>query len=138
MRRPVGAGLVALAVAGATVVAASCTPATSPLELAGVYPLVSVNGAALPYLVQGSGSARTELIDDAFTLHPGGTYAENGQTRTIAGGSVTYAYPVDAGNFTRRGDRIALESLVSTARRATIRDGTLTLVADGLTLVYRK
>jgi hypothetical protein len=134
MRHAVGAGIF---IAGVTL-ALACAPSTSPLDLAGRYALVTVNGMPLPYLLSATATTRVELLEDTFTLNPGGTYSEAGYRRVTSPTGVTIAFPVDAGNFRRRGEELTLESLIFPARMARIANGEMTIVDQQLTLVYRK
>jgi hypothetical protein len=134
MRHAVGSGIF---LAGITL-ALACAPSTSPLDLAGIYSLATVNGQPLPYLLSVTGTTRVELLEDTFRLNPGGTYSETGYRRTSSSTGVTFAFPVDAGNFRRSGDQLMLESLIFPARKARIANGELTIVDQQLTLVYRK
>jgi hypothetical protein len=134
IRHTVGAGIVA---AGVTL-ALACTASTSPLELAGTYSLFTVNGSPLPYALAGTGGTKVELLGDSFTLNPSGTYSEAGYKRFTTGGVVTFTYPIDAGNFTRRDDDITLASLLFPSRSGTISNGVFTVADGSLTLVYRR
>jgi hypothetical protein len=125
----------ALAAAAA---AFGCSPPTSPLELAGVYTLQTANGAGLPYALPVADAMLVEVLSDAFTLHPSGTYGEIGEKRYTSAGFAGVAFVTDAGTFTRRGDAIVFESLLLGRRPATIRNGVLTLVDHDVTLVYQK
>lgn len=122
----------------AAVFAAGCTPLTSPLDLSGVYSLKSVDGKPLPYELPHVGTTTVVVISDAFILNPSGTYAEEGYKSYTTGGVVSVAFPVDAGSVSRRNESVTLESLLFGLRPATIRGGTLTMVSEGLTLVYEK
>jgi len=134
MRRTVSDGIVL----AAAMLVLACSPPTSPLDLAGIYTLRTVNGLPLPYLFPLAGTTQVEALDDTFTLNPGGTYAESGHKLFDVAGVVTVTYPIDAGNFTRRGDDITFESLIYGASMGTVSNGTLTLVEQGLTLVYQR
>ena len=127
-----------IAALAAAVFALGCTAPTSPMDLAGRYSLVSANGHALPYLLPAAGSTSVELLEDSFVLTINGTYSETGYKRFTTGGFVVISFPVDAGNFTRRGDDVRLESAIVGLRPATISNGTLTVVDHGVTLVYAK
>jgi hypothetical protein len=134
LRHSVGAGIFIAGLA----IALACSPSTSPLDLAGVYALSSVNGQALPYVLESTPSTSVELLDDRFTLNPTGTYSEAGYKRITTNGAVSLTFPVDAGNFTRYGDQLTLESFLFSSRTGSIRNGTLTVIDQNLTLVYRK
>lgn len=134
MRRTVFAGITLVA----AVFAIGCSPATSPLDLSGLYALKTINGAPLPAVISPAGATTIVVWNDAFTLTPSGTYAEQGYKSSTTAGVTSVSYPVDAGSFTRRDNDISLESLIVGIRPATISNGTLTMVEGGLTLVYQK
>jgi hypothetical protein len=115
-----------------------CSPTTSPLDVIGTYMLKSVSGSPLPYQLPGTGPTRVHVLDDMIILTPSGTYSEVGHKIFSTGSTVTVAAPVDAGNFTRRGDVITMESLLIGIWSGTINGNTLTLEQQGLTLVYEK
>lgn len=116
----------------------ACSPPTSPLDLAGVYTLRTVNDRPLPYVLPQVGATVEEVLEDTFTLNPSGTYAEQGRKRLTTAGVVTIAFPIDAGTFTRRGDAVSLQSVIFPSTAGSIRGGVFTLVIGDLTLVYRK
>jgi hypothetical protein len=134
MRRTVAVGIVLAA--GSLMV--GCAPDTSPLDIAGIYLLTTVNGLPLPYVFPQVGTTTAEVLNDKFTLTPDGTYAETGEKRFITDGLISFTFPADAGTFTRRGTAISLESLISGSASATLQNGTLTLLDQGLTLVYQQ
>jgi len=134
MRRTV---LAALAVVAATF-AWTCTPPTSPLEIAGTYTLVTVNGLPLPFVFPQQGAMTVEALDDQYILTPSGTFTEVGHKRFTVGSTVTITVPVDAGTFTRRGDSVTLDSPIFGRRTGTISGGTLTLDQEVFALAYDK
>jgi hypothetical protein len=134
MRHAIGTGLIFAGVS----LALACAPSTSPLDLAGRYALISVNGQPLPYLLPGGGTTRVELLEDTFNFNPGGTYSEAGYRRMTSPTGISFSFPVDAGHLRRRGDQLRLESLIFPLRTATISHGEIRMVDQQLMLVYRK
>lgn len=134
MRRTAIAGIGLIA----AVFAIGCSPATSPLDLSGLYSLKTINGATLPAVISPPGATTVTVWNDAFTLTPNGTYSEQGYKSSTTAGVTSVSYPVDAGSFTRRDNAITLESLIVGIRPAMLSNGTLTVVDAGLTLVYQK
>lgn len=126
------------AVAFAASFATGCSEPTSPLDLAGIYILKTVNGLPLPFMFPPTGATVVQALDDAYTLNPQGTYAEVGHKLYTTAGVATLTVPIDAGNFTRRGTEITLQSVVFGTSSGTMNDGTFTVVQQGLTLVYQK
>lgn len=116
----------------------SCGEPTSPLDLVGTYTLQSVNGMPLPFTLQDMGAWKVEVLDDVLFLASSSNYSSVGHKRFTANGVVSLAAPVDAGTFSRRGDVIAMQSLLLGRWEGTIRGRTLTLVQHGFTLAYTR
>lgn len=116
----------------------ACGEPTSPLGLVGTYTLQSVNSMPLPFTLHQTGATRVEVLDDVLFLSSSSSYSEVGHTRHTTDGIVSLAAPVDAGTFSRRGDVIAMESLLVGHWEGTIEGRTLTLVQQGYTLVYKR
>lgn len=122
----------------ATALTLACSEPTSPLGLVGTYTLQSINSLPLPFTLQQTGATKVEVLDDVLFLSSSSSYSEVGHKRFTSNGIVTLAAPVDAGTFSRRGDVIAMESLLIGHWEGTIQQRTLTLVQQGYTLVYKR
>lgn len=122
----------------AVVFALACGEPTSPLSLVGTYTLQSVNGMPLPFTLQETGAWKVEVLDDALFLASSSNYSSVGHKRYTSNGIVSLAAPVDAGTFSRRGDVIAMQSLLIGQWEGTIQGRSLTLVQHGYTLVYTR
>jgi hypothetical protein len=103
----------------------------------GTYTLRTINGTALPYVVQ-SGSTTVRVIDDVITLNLNGTYTETGHTQTTFNGTTTTDTGTDTGTYTTAGTSITLRSNDGTSISGTINSGTLTLVDQGLAAVFTR
>ena len=134
MRRTTALSITLLAVA----LTLACGEPTSPLDLVGTYTLQSVNGLPLPFTLQQYGTAKVEVLDDMLFLASSSSYSAVGHKLTTSNGFATLSAPVDAGTFSRRGDVIALESLLVGHWEGTIQRRSLTLVQQGYTLVYTR
>jgi hypothetical protein len=107
--------------------------------VAGAYSLRTVNGAALPYTTSGSGTNKTEVVDDTFTLYGGGTYARTSHTRTTVNGTATTSTVNDTGPYALLGTSISLNSNNDGSQTIAIYTAnTMTVVRSGVTSVYRK
>jgi hypothetical protein len=126
--------LIALAL---VVLTFGCTPLTSPLDLVGTYSLKTVNGDSIPDMLPQHGATTVLVLDDMFTLTTGGTYSEIGHEQITTGGVASVSTLIDAGIFTRRNDALVLNSVLFGDRPASVKNRTLTLVQNGLTLVYQ-
>lgn len=119
--------------------AAACGDNSTGLgaSVEGSYTLRSINGTALPYVVQ-SGSTKIEVIDDVLTLNLNGTYSETGHTRITEFGSTRTETGTDNGTYTTAGTSITLRSSDGTTSVGTVNGGTLTIVDSGLSAVFTR
>lgn len=105
----------------------------------GDYTLRTIDGSSLPYTVAGSGTVKTEIVDDVVTLYEGFTYARLRHSRTTTNGQVTNASITDTGSFSLLGNSISLRSNDgSPLKAAVIAGNTMTIVESGLTEVFKK
>jgi len=126
-----------LAVCGIVLSSVTCSPLTSPLDLIGTYALRTVNGGSMPYTLSQQGSTTVLVLDDTFTLTSSGAYSELGHEQVTSGGVVSVSVLIDAGTFTRKNTDVMLNSTLFGARPASVKGGRLTIVQNGLTLVYQ-
>ncbi len=105
----------------------------------GAYALRTVNGTPLPYATGGSGSDKTEIIDDVITLYQGGTYAESAHSRTTLNGQVNTETTADSGSYALFGTSFTLTSGANGQQRRGLMEGnSMTIVENGRTSMYRK
>ncbi|MDB4915535.1 MAG: hypothetical protein JWM95_3179 [Gemmatimonadetes bacterium] len=105
----------------------------------GAYTLRTINGSPLPYTTAGSGTNKTETLDDVLTLYQGSTYAESGHVRKTVNGQVTTTNNTETGSYTLVGTSITLRSSDGTLGRiAMINANTMTFITDGVTSVFMK
>jgi hypothetical protein len=105
----------------------------------GSYVLRTVNGSPLPYTIAGTGTDKTEILDDAITLFQGGGYSESGHTRVTVNGQVTNTTNTESGSYSLFGTSVSLASSGAPhSRVATIQANTMTIVEAGRTSVFRK
>ena len=104
--------------------------------IAGTYSLRTVNGSPLPYTLQQSGTFKLEITSDAYALTDNGTWTEAWSERTTSNGQVTTETFTDAGTYSRSGTAITLVSPGAGAVSGTVSGGTLTLAAQGFSLVF--
>lgn len=122
----------------ATALTLACGEPTSPLGLVGTYSLQSVNSMPLPFTLQQTSATKVEVLDDMLFLSSSSSYSKVGHKQFTTNGFVSLAAPVDAGTFSRRGNVIAMESLLAGHWEGTIQGRTLTLVQQGYTLIYTR
>jgi hypothetical protein len=111
---------------------------TSPGVVTGTYTLRSVNGAPLPFTVIQIGADKYEITSDVIILSEGGTFSESTNDRTTQNGVVTTSTITDGGTYSLTGTAISLVSAQSGTISGSVSNGTLTLTAEGLALVYTK
>jgi hypothetical protein len=86
----------------AAIACGSDSTTTEPdVQMTGTWSLQSVNGAALPYLVQTTPS-KVELLSDVFVMATGG-FVEQSIVRTTTGTTVTLDTARDVGTYTVKG-----------------------------------
>ena len=108
-------------------------------ELSGTYTLRTVNGQALPYVVESSGpNDRFELLGDEFTFSSR-TFTETTDFRVTERGVVTTDSFEDSGRYTLDGNALTVtfDSDGSSATGA-VDGNTFTLAGEGFVFLYRK
>jgi hypothetical protein len=122
-----------------TVSLACDSDVTGSSTVNGPYTLRTVNGSPLPYITSGSGTTKSEIVDDVITLYEGGTYAELGHSRITVNGQVTTETTTEGGTYSLFGNSVILRSGNGIhVRMPTIEANTMTLVENGMRSVFRK
>ena len=105
----------------------------------GDYELKTVNGAALPATLSGSGANKTEILDHVITLYSGGTYSEAGHLRVTLNGQTSTQNTSGTGAFSFFGTSVTLLSSDGTyERRGLFNEKAITIVEEGRTMVFSK
>lgn len=124
------------------IVALTACTADTPIggsTVTGAYSLRTVNGAPLPYTTAGSGTNKTELVDDTFTLFQGGTYSRVMHTRATVNGTATTTTITDSGPYGLQGTSITFTSNANqTQTLANYTRDAFTVVKSGVTSEYSK
>jgi hypothetical protein len=112
---------------------------TGSSTVTGAYTLRTVNSAPLPYTLSQSGTSKTELMQDTFTLYQGGTFSRARQIRLTSNGQVTHQSENDTGSYTIFGASLSLSSnATGQSTLATISGNTMTVVQAGVVSIYSK
>ena len=112
---------------------------TGSSTITGEYTLRTVNSAPLPYTLSQSGTSKTELMQDTFTLYQGGTFSRARQIRLTSNGQVTHQSENDTGSYTIFGASLSLSSnATGQSTLATISGNTMTVVQAGVVSIYSK
>jgi hypothetical protein len=112
---------------------------TGSTTVNGKYTLRTVNGSALPYTISGSGTNKTEVIDDAITLFEGFTYSRSAHSRVTVNGQASEVTTTDAGSYSIFGTSITLTpGNGGTATLVLVSGNTMTLSTTGYIYVFRK
>jgi hypothetical protein len=112
---------------------------TGSTTVNGKYTLRTVNGSALPYTISGSGSNKTEILDDAITLYEGFTYSRSAHSRVTVNGTASDVATSDAGSYSIFGTSITLTSGIGGPGTLAIDSGnSMTVSTAGVTYVFRK
>jgi hypothetical protein len=96
----------------------SVTSTTGSASLAGTYTLRTINGTALPFVLQ-SGTNSITVTADAITVADGGTWSESGAYRQTINGQTTSQVISDGGTWTRAGASVAFSSRATTGYSGT-------------------
>ena len=113
---------------------------TSPnsAAIAGTYSLKTVNGSALPFLIQ-SGTNSVKITSDAITIADGGTWSENGAYTQTINGQTSNQVVSDGGTWVRAGTQLTLVSSdSSTSYSGTFTGSSLNLGDGTLSFVFSK
>jgi hypothetical protein len=128
------------ALLGLTLVLVACLndDVVGSTTLTGAYVLRTVNASPPPVIIAGSGSDKTEILDDVITFFEGGSYAENGHRRVTVSGQATDEVISETGRYSPLSNSISLTSSTGQLRSA-IGDGkSLKMVQAGITWYYSK
>lgn len=130
-----------IAVLAATTLAACSDDeitATASASLAGTYTLQTVNGAALPLVVQAS-NPKIEVTSEQLVVSSNGTFTiATNRRSTTAAGAVTTATVNDGGTYTTSGSQTTFRFNSGNTAAAALSGSRLTLTASGSTSVYAK
>jgi hypothetical protein len=116
------------------------TTTSTATSIVGTYNLQTVNGVHVPATIVASTDGTFVAIDDVVTLNADHTYSEAGHVRiTLPNGTTTTSPETDAGTYSSTNGAV---QLISTDGNGTtsgaINSNTLTIIAQGATLVYSK
>ncbi|HEY0996721.1 MAG TPA: hypothetical protein VGD77_12075, partial [Gemmatimonadaceae bacterium] len=112
-----------------TLAACGSDSATSPTSVSvnGTYSLQTVNGAAVPFILQGSGANKVEIVSDVFTFSSAGTFTERAVLRFTENGVLRNENYDDSGTYTKSGTAITLRYTDASTGSGTIDGNTMTL-----------
>lgn len=106
-------------------------------EHVGTYTLQTINGAALPFLLQ-SGTTRIEVTGGRVSLNADGTFSDITDLRVTQGTTVATTQEGTLGAYQRSGNNITLVPASGGSYSMAYSGNTLTQVESGATLVYRR
>lgn len=107
-------------------------------EHTGTYALQTANGSALPFVIEQQGANKAELTGGFLNLNADGTFTTRADFRLTINGAVTTTQAPDNGTYTRTGNNISFRGSAGDTYSAAYSGNSLTMVDDGLTLVFRK
>lgn len=132
-------------------VAMACTAAVScgggsdtiappaPDAAVGVYTLTTINGQALPVVIEQAGNDKAEITAGVVTLKADKTFTDITQVRVTVSGNVSSQTENAAGTWTRQVNTVQFTPAGFTAYSMTWDGGNrLTQVIDAFTLIYIK
>jgi len=125
----------------ATVLLSACGSDSStnptPTSIAGTWNLSTVNGAALPYVLQAA-NPKVEIISDQIVISANGTFTQSTQARITQGTTVSTSTLPDNGTYSLTGTAATFVFSDGSAGTATVSNNTLTIAESGISLVYIK
>ena len=124
------------------IAACSGGDATAPsasVSIVGSWALQTVNGSALPYLMDQNGADKSEMTAEVLTFLATGQFTEIAQVRVTSGGQVSTLAVQQAGTFTANKGNVTLTFAGDGSTAQGSQSGsTLTLGLNGLNLSYKK
>ncbi len=128
---------VALTVALAVSLLTGCGDATGPEAIAGNYALRTINGQDLPFILVQVLSDKIEITAGSVRINSDNTYSTSVTVAITEGGTTTSETGTSTGTYTLNGTAITFTSEGETFT-GSITGNTLTIIDEGLTLVYQK
>ncbi len=119
----------------------ACSDATSPRlegDPVGVFALQTINGNAVPVVVDQDSTATLEVTGGSISLNGDGSFTDNLDLRLTEGTIVTAFSDNLQGTWTRSGNTITFQVIGFSAYSLTWNENELTQVFSGFTLVYRR
>jgi len=124
----------------ATVLLSACgsdsTTAPTPTSIAGTWNLTTVNGAALPFVLQAS--PKIEILSDQIVILANGSFTQSTQARLTNGTTITTQTIPDAGTYTLNGTAATFTFTDGGSETATVSGNSMTIAETGLSLMYNK
>jgi len=130
-------------VALAFVLAAGCggdssTGLTGNASFAGTYNLSTVNGSALPFVIQATGP-KIEITSDQIIANSGGTFSQTTSIRITNGTAVTTQTVSDGGTYTLNGTAASFRfNSDGSTGTGTVSGNTLIVADGGFSSLYLK
>ena len=128
----------------ATVLLSACGSDSStnptPTSIAGTWNLSTVNGAALPYLLQAASGTnpKVEILSDQIVISASGTFTQSTVARITQGTTVSTSTLPDNGTYSLNGTAATFIFSDGSSGTATVLNNTLTIAEAGISLVYIK
>jgi hypothetical protein len=117
----------------------SCSDATGPDSVAGVYALVSVDGKPLPYTAMQDASTKVEELSGTIIFGADGHFQESATTRFTLDGRASTSTSSSTGTFAISGQAITmLYSSGGTISGSWDGSSTITLTRTGTLWAFRK
>ena len=112
---------------------------TSPSSVAGTYNLQTIDGQSLPFVIFQDGADKNEVMSGFERLNSDGTFSQSMTFRLTEGGQVSTETETADGSWRQSESAITLTYGGSVGTlTGSLSGNTLTLVEQGLVLVFRK
>jgi hypothetical protein len=112
------------------------TVSTGGNAVSGTWNLTTVNGAALPFVIQST--PKIELVSEQLLVSANGTFTQASQVRTTSGTTVSTQTLSSGGTYTLSGTTASFIFNDGTTGAGTVSGNSLTVAKPGRSYVYDK
>lgn len=104
----------------------------------GTYTLDTVNGNKVPFAIVQIGNDKLEIMSGSVTINADGTFSGRTTLRTTEEGRTTTEEESFTGTYTNTNNSFTFRTSDGDTYSGSVTGGSLTLIVEGFTLVYRK
>ena len=116
----------------------ACGDSTGPGAIAGNYTLRTIDGQDLPAVILQVLNDKVEVTAGSLRINSDLTFSSSLTAAATTSGTTTSATDTQTGTYTLNGTAITLRFQDASTSTGSITGNTLTVIDEGLSLVYRK
>ena len=116
----------------------ACGDSTGPEAIAGNYTLRTIDGQDLPAVILQVLNDKVEVTAGSLRINSDLTFSSSLTAAATTSGTTTSATDTQTGTYTLNGTAITLRFQDASTSTGSITGNTLTVIDEGLSLVYRK